>query len=105
MCDTPIALISLVDDRRQWFKSRVGLDVSETPRDIFCTYTITGEQIFEVPDALQDPRFRDNPLVQGDPHIRFYAGTPLTSPDGHNLGTLCVIDRKPRRLSSEQRKP
>ncbi|HAR05303.1 MAG TPA: histidine kinase, partial [Pseudomonas sp.] len=104
MCDTPIALISLVDDRRQWFKSRVGLDVSETPRDIsFCTYTITGEQIFEVPDALQDPRFRDNPLVQGDPHIRFYAGTPLTSPDGHNLGTLCVIDRKPRRLSSEQR--
>ena len=74
------------------------------PRDIsFCTYTITGEQIFEVPDALQDPRFRDNPLVQGDPHIRFYAGTPLTSPDGHNLGTLCVIDRKPRRLSSEQR--
>ena len=104
MCDTPIALISLVDDRRQWFKSRVGLDVSETPRYISsCTYTLPGQHIFELPDALQDPRFRDNPLVQGDPHIRFYAGTPLTSPDGHNLGTLCVIDRKPRRLSSEQR--
>ncbi|MCQ4297772.1 PAS domain S-box protein [Pseudomonas stutzeri] len=104
MCDTPIALISLVDDRRQWFKSRVGLEVSETPREIsFCTYTITGDEIFEVPDTLQDPRFRNNPLVLGDPHIRFYAGTPLTSPDGHNLGTLCVIDRQPRRLSVEQR--
>ncbi|MBS66833.1 MAG: histidine kinase [Pseudomonas sp.] len=104
ICDTPIALISLVDDRRQWFKSRVGLDVSETPREIsFCTYTITGEELFEIPDALQDPRFCNNPLVLGDPHIRFYAGTPLTSPDGYNLGTLCVIDRQPRRLSPAQR--
>ncbi|OCX98195.1 MAG: histidine kinase [Pseudomonas sp. K35] len=104
ICDTPIALISLVDDRRQWFKSRVGLDVSETPQEIsFCTYTITGDEIFEVPDTLQDPRFCSNPLVLGDPHIRFYAGTPLTSPDGYNLGTLCVIDRQPRRLSPEQR--
>ncbi len=104
MCDTPIALISLVDDRRQWFKSRVGLGVSETSREIsFCTYTIAGDEIFEVPDTLQDPRFCNNPLVLGDPHIRFYAGTPLTSPDGYNLGTLCVIDRQPRRLSAQQR--
>lgn len=104
ICDTPIALISLVDDHRQWFKSRLGLDVSETPRDIsFCTHTIEGQGIFEVQDAREDQRFRENPLVTGDPHIRFYAGAPLTSPDGYNLGTLCVIDRQPRQLNDAQR--
>ncbi len=104
ICDTPIALISLVDNHRQWFKSRLGLDVSETPRDIsFCTHTIEGQGIFEINDAHQDQRFRHNPLVTGDPHIRFYAGAPLTSPDGYNLGTLCVIDRQPRQLSDAQR--
>ena len=104
ICQTPSALISLVDDHRQWFKSRVGLDVSETARGVsFCTHTIEGQDVFEVRDARLDQRFSDNPLVTGEPHIRFYAGAPLTSPDGFNLGTVCVIDAKPRSLSEEQR--
>ena len=104
ICGTPIALISLVDEHRQWFKSRFGLEVNQTPREIsFCTHTIEGSGFFEVEDARLDPRFQQNPLVTGEPRMRFYAGTPLTSPDGYNLGTLCVIDHQPRQLDTAQR--
>lgn len=104
LCDSPIALISLVDAERQWFKSQVGLDVQETPRKLaFCAHSILGEGILEVEDASKDPRFADNALVTGEPDIRFYAGAPLRSSEGFALGTVCVIDRVPRRLSAAQR--
>lgn len=100
MFDVPIALVSLVDENRQWFKSCCGLPVLETPRDIsFCGHAILGEGLFVVEDAAQDPRFSDNPLVTGEPHIRFYAGHPLEVGNGLKLGTLCIIDREPRVLS------
>jgi len=102
--DMPIALISLVDRYRQWFKSSVGTDVEETPRNIsFCGHAILGDDVFEIQNTRRDSRFRDNPLVVEQPHIRFYAGAPLTAPNGHKLGTLCLIDRVPRRLSDEEK--
>ncbi|MFC3230548.1 GAF domain-containing protein [Marinibaculum pumilum] len=105
ICETPIAIVSLVDRDRQWFKSCVGLEVRETPRDVaFCHHAIQRPGILEVEDALEDPRFRSNPLVTGAPGIRYYAGAPLETPDGHRLGTLCVIDRQPRRISLPQRR-
>lgn len=98
-----IALVSLVDEERQWFKSRQGLEAIETPRDIsFCGHAILSDDIFYIPNALKDPRFADNPLVTGPPNIRFYAGAPLHAPDGKRVGTLCIIDDKPREFSAEE---
>jgi anti-sigma regulatory factor (Ser/Thr protein kinase) len=103
ICGVPMALITLVDADRQWFKSRVGMSDTETPRSIsFCAHAMLEPNIFLVPDALEDERFRNNPLVTGDPHIRFYAGTSLVSREGQPLGALCVADHVPRKLTDDQ---
>ena len=105
IADTPMALISLLDNDRQWFLSHIGLDIRETSRSIaFCAYTILRPELMEVPDARLDKRFHDNPLVRGDPHVCFYAGGPLVLPSGENLGTLCVLDTKPRQLTASQKR-
>jgi GAF domain-containing protein len=104
ICGTPMALISLVDRDRQWFKARIGISVSQTSRDIaFCARAIQQPDLFVVHDTLDDDRFRDNLLVREKPHIRFYAVAPLITPDGHALGTICVLDQEPRDLSADQR--
>lgn len=104
ICKTPIAAISLVDEDRQWFKARMGLQVSQTPRDIaFCSTAIQQPDVMVVPDTFQDERFRNNPLVLSDPYIRFYAGAPLINEEGYALGTLCVVDRIPREFGQDQK--
>ncbi len=103
LCDVPIALISIVDAERLWFKSKIGLTATQAPRAAsFCGHAIEEEDLMIVPDAAADRRFADNPIVKGDPRIRFYAGASLVTPGGHALGTLCVLDRVPRELTEEQ---
>ena len=101
--NVPITMVSLVDKERQWFKSKLGTDMNETPRDVsFCGHAILGSDVFLIPDAHTDERFADNPLVVGPPNISFYAGIPLAGYDGSKIGTLCIVDTSPRNLSSDE---
>jgi len=105
ICGTPISLISLIDKDRQWFKARKGMSVQETSREVaFCNYAIKENKLFEIEDATKDERFANNPLVVGDPNIRYYAGFPLTTEEGYKLGTLCVLHKKPHQLNASQKK-
>jgi len=105
ICKVPIAMISLVDEVRQWFKSRLGVEMQQSPREVaFCAHAIVQNEPFIIRDAAKDPRFAGSALVMGEPHIRFYAGIPLVNREGLALGTLCVVDHHPRRLSAAQRK-
>jgi GAF domain-containing protein len=105
ICGAPMAMVSLVDEDRQWFKSALGMNQRQTPRDIsFCAHAICQPDLFVVSDTLRDRRFRENPMVVGAPHIRFYAGSPLITADGYALGTLCVMDIEPRKLTPFQRR-
>ena len=102
--DVPFAGISFVEGDRQWFKSRQGLPIADTARDLsFCGHAITADEVFVIEDAVLDPRFAQNPIVLEDPHIRFYAGQPVKGPGGHNIGTLCIMDNLPREFSAEDR--
>ena len=104
VCGTPMAVVSLLDDERQWLKARVGIDLREVPREqTFCQYALRANDVFEIPDTLADARYASNPMVTGAPHIRFYVGTPLLTPEGYSLGTLCAFDTMPRSLSTDQR--
>ncbi len=104
ICEVPIAMISLVDEQRQWFKSRVGIEQQQTSRDVaFCAHAILQSEPLIVPDAARDRRFADSALVTGEPYVRFYAGFPLVSPEGFALGTICAIDHQPRQMTVPQR--
>jgi two-component system, NtrC family, sensor kinase len=103
ICETPMAMINLIDSNRQWFKSKVGFDISEMTRDVgLCPHAILKPGPFIINDTTQDARFADDPVVTSEPHIRFFAAAPLITPGGHAIGTLCVMDREPRNLGREQ---